>query len=227
MTIRHIFYAIILGFVLLTSIVHAVPTGGAAGAITSNSFNVSVTGSDGGDTWIAWGQLSKSYPWGSGYQTGDGTIMVYGAPIIGGSKIYYVACDSTGCDPTERSLSIPAITPMPTTTFGDAFKILSSHHFAITSILPQISTGYTASGMPMLVFWGIVWMSIFFGFWFRTKSVRLAFIVGLLLAEVLVTPLPSTGVNALGFSLPIVFQVVAQGLMAVALAGILISWIRK
>jgi hypothetical protein len=227
MTIRHIFYAIVLGFVLLTSIVHAVPTGGAAGAITTNSFNVSVTGSDGGDTWIAWGQLSKSYPWGSGYQTGDGTIMVYGAPIIGGSKIYYVACDNTGCDPTERSLTIPAITPMPTTTFGDAFKILSGRHFAITSILPQISTGYTASGMPMMVFWGIVWMAIFFGFWFRTKSVRLALIVGLLMAMFLVQPLSSTGTNAMGFSLPLAFQRVAQGLMIVAIAGIVISWMRK
>jgi hypothetical protein len=227
MTIRHVIWMLVLGFVLLTSSVHALPTGGAAGSITSNSFNVSVTGSDGGDTWIAWGQLSGNYPWASGYQTGDGTINVNGAPIIGGSTIYYVACDSTGCDPNEQSLSIPAITPNPTTTFGDAYKVLSSHHFAITSILPQISVGYMASGMPLMVFWGIIWMAIFFGFWFRTRSVRLSLIVGLLMAEFLVTPLPSTGLNALGFSLPLAFQLVAQGLMAVAIAGIFLSFERK
>jgi hypothetical protein len=227
MTIRYSVWAIILGFVVLTSIVHAVPTGSAAGDVTSNQFNVTVTGSDGGDTWIAWGQLSKSYPWASEYHTGNAVITVYGAPIIGGSTIYYVACDSTGCDATERSVTISAITPMPTTTFGNAFKVLSGRHFAITSILPQITTGYLINGMPAMVFWGIIWVAIFFGFWFRTRSVRLAFIVGLLLAEVLVTPLPSTGMNALGFSLPLAFQLVAQGLMAVALAGILISWMRK
>jgi hypothetical protein len=217
----------LLAIVLLIACASAVPTGGAAGSITSNSFNVSVTGSDGGDTWIAWGQLSGSYPWASGYQTGDGTINVNGAPIIGGSTIYYVACDNTGCDATEQTLSIPAITPMPTTTFGDAFKAITSRHFAITSILPQIPAGYIASGMPMMVFWGIIWMGIFFGFWFRTKSVRLALIIGFIMAEFLVTPIPSTGMNALGFSLPLAFQLVAQGLMGVAIAGLWISFMRK
>jgi hypothetical protein len=222
MTIRHLIWAIILGFVLLTSIVHAVPTGGAASGITSNNFTVAVTGSDGGDVWIAWGTASGAHPWGSSYITGNGDVTVYGAPIIGGSTIYYIACDSTGCDTNEQHLSIPAITAVPTSTFGAGYRAMTNRHFAIDSIAPNILPGYFATGISASLLWGIMFFFIIFGFWFRTRSVRLVLILALLMAVFILSP-----TAGLMLGTPLMFQYVAQGLMAAAIAGVLIGFIRK
>src|SRR5512137_1766415 len=100
---------LLLGIVAIGIIVAgvlAVPTGGAASAISSNNFTVAVAGSDGGDVWIAWGTATGAHPWASSFRTGDGDVVTYGAPIIGGTTIYYVACDSTGCDAIERTAII-------------------------------------------------------------------------------------------------------------------------
>ena len=222
MTIRHLIWAILLGFVVLTSIVHAVPTGGAASAISSNNFTVAVTGSDGGDVWIAWGTASGAHPWASSYITGDGDVLTYGAPISGGSTIYYVACDSSGCDTNEQSLTIPAITPVPTSTFGAGYRAMTVRHFSIDSIAPNILPGYLATGISPTILWGIMAFFIFFGFWFRTRSVRLVLILALLMAVFILSP-----TAGLMLGTPLMFQYVAQGLMAAAIAGVLIGFIRK
>lgn len=208
--------------IVLVSGVSAIPTGGAASAITSNNFTVTVAGSDGGDVWIAWGAAPGTHPWGSSFRTGNGDVMVYGAPIIGGSTIYYVACDSTGCDATERSLAVPAITPLPTPNFGAAFKEMSSHHFSIDSIIPNLLPGYFATGISPTVLWGIMGFFLIFGFFFRTRSVRLVLILGLLLATFIVTP--TTG---LMLGMPLLWQYIAQGFAAACFAGILLGFIRK
>jgi len=216
------FFWVVFCWVLFVQMVSAVPTGGAATGITSNSFNVSVSGSDGGDTWISWGQAPGCHGWGSSYATGDGTIMVYGAPIIGGSTVYYVACDSTGCDSNEQTLAIPTITPVPTTTFGVWYRNMTNRHFAIDSIAPNILPGYLATGMSATLLWGIMFFFIMFGFWFRTRSVRLVIIMAFLMSVFILTPTAGLMLGA-----PLMFQYVAQGLMAAAIAGILVSFIRK
>lgn len=212
----------LLAIVLLIAGVSAVPTGGAASAISSNNFTVAVAGSNGGDTWIAWGTATGAHPWASGFYTGDGSIMVYGAPIIGGSTVYYVACDSTGCDPNERTLNIPAITPLPTSNFGLGYRNMTNRHFAIDSIAPNILPGYLATGMEPTLLWGIMFFFIIFGFWFRTRSVRLVLILSFVMAAFILTPTAGLMLGA-----PLLFQYVAQGLMAAAMAGILVSFIRK
>jgi len=222
MTIRHIVWAILLGLVVLTSIVHAVPVGGAPIGITSNNFTVAVAGTDGGDTWIAWGTASGAYPWASSIRTGNGDVTVYGAPLIGGSTVYYVCCDSTGCDAHEQSLNIPAITPIPTSNFGAGYKNMSARHFAIDSIAPNILPGYFATGISASLLWGIMFFFIIFGFWFRTRSVRLVLILALLMAVFILSP-----TAGLMLGTPLMFQYVAQGLMAAAIAGVLIGFIRK
>ena len=224
MNTKHSVLAIILGITLLLSfnLANAVPTGGAASGITSNNFTVAVTGSDGGDVWIAWGAAPGAHPWGSSYRTGDGYVIVYGAPIIGGSNVYYIACDSTGCDPNEQTLVIPAITPVPESTFGAGYRNMTNRHFAIDSIAPNILPGYLATGIQPTLLWGIMFFFILFGFWFRTRSVRLVLIIGFLMSVFILTP--TTG---LMLGAPLLFQYVAQGLMAAAIAGVLIAFIRK
>ena len=212
----------ILAICLVVTGVSAVPTGGAASAISSNNFTVAVAGSDGGDVWIAWGTATGAHPWASSYRTGDGDVVTYGAPIIGGTTIYYVACDSTGCDATERTAAIPAITPIPTSTFGAGYKNMTARHFSVDSIAPNILPGYFATGISASLLWGIMFFFILFGFWFRTRSVRLILILALLMSVFILSP-----TAGLMLGTPLMFQYVAQGLMAAAIAGVLIGFIRK
>lgn len=204
----------------VVSIASAVPVTGVGFAITSNSFTVPVTGVV-GEGFIAWGESSGNNNWASSNQTGDGDYVVWGAPIIGGSTIYYKACDDTGCG-VERTLTILAITPIPTSNFGAAYNNLSARHFQIDSIPRNLLPGYTYGGTPANVIWGIMLFFIFLGFWFRTRSVRLVLIMGLLMAVFVLTPTAGLMLGA-----PLMFQMVAQGLMAACIAGVAISFIRK
>jgi hypothetical protein len=221
MTTKLLFGILVIIALLITG-VSAVPTGGAASAISSNNFTVAVTGSDGGDTWIAWGEATGAHPWASGYNTGDGDIIVWGAPIIGGSTVYYVACDTTGCDTNEQTLNIPDITPIPTTTFGAAFKNMSARHFAIDSIAPNLLPGYFATGISPTLLWGIMFFFLAAGFWFRTRSVKLIVILVFLMSVFILSP-----TAGLMLGMPLMGQYILQGLIAAAISGILISFIRK
>lgn len=206
---------------MLVGAAQAAPSVGAATGITSNSFNTSLSGSNGGDTWIAWGQASGVNNWASQTQTGDGAFSVYGAPIIGGTTIYYKGCDSTGCG-NELTASIPAITPIPTPTFGRIFTNLTNQHFAMTSIPGALVQAYASTQVSITIFSGILFFFLFFGFWFRTRSVRLTLILGLLMSVFIITPTAGLMLGA-----PLLFQMVAQGLMAAAIAGVLVTFMQK
>ena len=202
----------------------AIPTTGAATAIASNNFTVAVGGAS-GDAFVVFGGSSGVYNFASSNYTVSGgvaSVTVWGAPLLGGTTYYYVACDSTGCASDEKTVTLPQVTPIPTTTFGVYYDTIASHHFAIDDIAPNILPGYTATGVSSTVVWGIMFVMIFIGFWLRTKSVRLTFIVGILMAVMFITP--STG---LYLGVPLSFQVVAQCLIAAALAGIVFAFARN
>ena len=200
----------------------AVPTASAATLIGSNNFTTTVAGSDGGNVRIIFGGASGNLMWSSQIETGDGTWTVYGAPLIGGETVYYKACDSTGCSVLERSCTLAAVTIVPTPTFGNAYKNMTYRHFSLDSIAPNILPGYTATGMPTNLLWGIMFMFVLFGFWFRTKSIRMVLIMGIMMATFILSPTVGLMMGA-----PLVFQLVAQGLIAAAIAGLLITLIRK
>lgn len=230
MSIKYLVYGIIIVALIFMSGVHALPTTSAAYDISSNNFTVDITTSDGGDVWVIWGGMPGNELFGSQIQTGDCTLIVYGAPLIGGQTIYYKSCDSTGCDPVEQTLTIPAIAPLPVTTFGNAYRNLTARHFALDSIAPNILPGYTATGITPTLLWGIMFFFIFFGFWMRTRSVRMVIMLGLLMATFIATPVLTGGFNAvgpLGFNLPVMFEYVAQGILALCISGVLITFIRK
>lgn len=225
--LRYLVYGLIVALLLLSGLASAVPNTGVASAISSNNFTVVIGATDGGDAWIVWGGAPGNEVFGSQTRTGNGAITVYGAPIMGGQTIYYKACDSTGCDPVEQTLTIPAITTLPTPTFGAAYKNLTARHFALDSIAPNILPGYVATGVTPTLLWGIMFFFIFFGFWFRTRSVRMVLVLGLLMAAFIATPIVGSAVGPLGFAIPLMFEYVAQGLLACAIAGVLLSFIRK
>ena len=226
MNINKWFLVLLVTAVIITA-VHALPTTSAAYNIGSNNFTVDITTSDGGDVWVVWGGMPGNELFGSQVQTGDCTLTVYGAPLLGGKTIWYKSCDSTGCDPVEQTLVIPAITPIPVSTFGNAYRNLTARHFAIDSIAPNILPGYTATGVTPTLLWGIMFFFIFWGFFFRTKSVRMVIILGILMAAFIATPMIGSAVGPLGFNIPVLFEYVAQGFLAVAISGVLISFIRK
>lgn len=214
----------IIGLLVLVSIAQAIPAGGAATGVASNNFTVPVAGAV-GDTFVAWGRAPGHYNFASGTYTPDGgavNVEVFGAPLLGGKTVYYVACDSTGCDPNERNVLIPDVTPIPTTTFGVYYYALSQSHFKIDQIAPNTIPAYTATGVSAIVMWGIMFMMIFMGIWFRTKSVRLPFILAMIVGA-FILPIGS----GLYLGAPITMQLVAQGLIPAALAGIIFAMIRK
>lgn len=206
--------------VVVPSPVLAAPTTGVATAISSNNFTVPIDGAS-GDTWVAFGMLSGYLGWGSQIETSPSSITVYGAPLLGGETYYYQACDSTGCG-VERSLSLPAITTVPTPTFGNAYRNLSAQHFRVTSIPAKLPEGYLATGVAPVLLWSIMFFFIMFGYWFRTRSVRMPLVMTFLLAMFIVSPLSGLYLGTI-----VAWQAIAAGFMAVMLAGIFLSFIRN
>ena len=92
---------------------------------TSNSVNFTITGITGSDVWIKYGQNPSGYTWITTNYTAAGgvaVIQVSGYPMFGSTRYYATACDMTGACGNEVTWTTTTITPMPTTTYGAAFK---------------------------------------------------------------------------------------------------------
>ena len=209
----------LISALVICSCVSAVPTASAATSINSNGFNTTISGSS-GDTWISWGDYPDKENWMSVVQSGDGVIQVIGAPIYGGEIIYFQPCDSSGCG-AEQTVSIPSITPIPTTTFKELLTNVTDSRFAPSAISDSLLSGYTQV-TPATVLFGIAFVFVMFGIWYRTKSVRLIAILG-----ILISPFIMYGSNGLYLGIPSLGIGIAQGLLAAGIAGVLFSFIRK
>ena len=87
---------ILLGLLAIIAVAGAVPTTGAASDITSNGWNMTITGVTGNDCWVMWGDFSGGENWATPNTTASGgtaNIQVLGTPIFGGEKVWYQACD--------------------------------------------------------------------------------------------------------------------------------------
>lgn len=201
----------------------AVPTTGAASAISSNNFTSTATGVSGGSAWVIWGHSSGNENFNTGNTTatgGSSTIMVWGAPLIGGRTVYYKACDVTGCG-NERTVSIPAITPLPVPTFGDPLRSVITSHFAIINITAAIPAAYGLTGSPIILLWGIMYLCVFVGFWLRTRSVGLA-----LFMVLLTVPFLASEYAGLYLGMPSI-AVGFIALLAAAMAGLVMTLVKS
>lgn len=204
-------------------IVSAVPVTGAAGDINSNGFNTTLTGVTGSDCWVFWGEFPGKENWVSPNATavaGTVTVQVIGAPIYGGETIVFQGCDSTGCG-GEQTVTIPAVTVMPTTTYSRLLRNITNSRFNPAIIGASLLSSYT-SVTPATIVFGIAFLFGVFGVWMRTKSVRLIAIIG-----ILISPFIMYGSQGLYLGIPLVGQGIAQGLLAAGIAGVLLSFIRK
>lgn len=207
----------------LISVVGAVPTTGVATGITSNGFNVTLTGVTGTDCWIEWGDFAGGENWAAPNATasaGTADISVVGSPIYGGESVYYYGCDLTGCG-NERQATIASITPMPTTTFGRSLTNITRSRWDMQVIMFSLLAGYTTV-TPATVLFGIAFLFLMIGIWMRTRSVRLIAVLG-----VIISPFIMYTSSGLMLGVPSIGQALAQGLLAAGLAGVLFSFMRK
>lgn len=215
--------ALIISWMLLVSIVNAAPTTGIATGITSNGFNSTLTGVTGTDCWIEWGDFSGGQNWATPNATasaGTADVSVLGSPIYGGESVYFQGCDLTGCG-NERQVTISAVTPMPTTTFGKPLTNITRSRWDIQVVMAGVVSGYTTV-TPATVLFGIAFLFLMIGIWMRTKSVRLIAVLG-----IIISPFIMYTSNGLMLGMPSIGHAVAQGLLAAGLAGVLFSFMRK
>jgi hypothetical protein len=215
----------VFSFLVLVGFVSALPTTGAAGDVNSNGFNVSVVGAAASEpVWIFYGDYSGKENWISPPVTSDGagtaTVPVLGAPLFGGEHVVFQACDATGCG-GEMTVTIPAVTVMPTATFGQLIRNITNSRFNPSVIGASLLSGYTAQ-TPASVVFGVMGLFFAIGIWMRTKSVRLMAILAILLS-----PMVMFAGQGLYLGMPVVAQSIATGLLAAGISGILLSFIRR
>lgn len=212
--------------ILLLSIIQissALPTTGAATDVNSNGFNVSCGGISGSEAWVMFGDYPDRENWASATYTATGgtaAVQVIGVPIYGGESVYYQCCDSSGCG-NELTANIPAVTPMPTTTYGKLIQNITKSRFYVPVIGESMLQSYTMV-MPAVVMFGTMFLFFMIGVWYRTRSVRMIMIVGILLC-----PFILYAWSGLYLGLPSLAPALICGLLAAGLSGVLFSFMRK
>ena len=225
MSKRYLLVGVFLAIAVLITSVSGAPVTGVATKVSAGNFTVPVVGIAGTDVWVNFGLVSGTdmQTWGTGNITVTGAAMnvdIIGAPLIGGQTFYYVACDGTGCG-NERSVVLPAVTPLPQTTFGNTLKNITQTRFAPLNLGYQVIQGYITP-TSWSVFWGLFFFAIMIGFWLRTRSVRLIAILGIIIAPFIMNP-----TVGLYLGIPLEGQQLAQGLLWAGIAGMFLSFIRR
>jgi len=210
-------------FIVCTCTISAIPTTGVATGVTSNGFNSTATGVTGTEVWGRWGDISGSENWMTPpvvVTAGTGTVSFLGAPLFGGEIVYFKVCDSTGCG-NEQTVTITAITPMPTTTYGQLLKNITNSRFNPIVISESMRSALTVA-VPFTMVIGIALFFFVIGIWMRTKSVRMIAILGILIA-----PFVMLSGQGLYLGIPSMGILIVKGLLAAGLAGILFAFMRK
>jgi hypothetical protein len=213
----------ILIFILiinLISSVMAVPTTQAATLIGYNNATVDMSG---GATpmYYKWGQVSGSLSWQS-ENLSTSTYTIVGSPLLGNTKFYYKACDSTGCG-NELSFTTLPITPQVQTTYGVSLDNITRGQLGIDIISENVLEAYfwLIPSFPSIV-WGLLFFGIYIGLWIRERDLVVPVILGLITGTFVMY-----GDVGLNLGIPIEFQMMAQGLTYAALAGILLSVVKR
>jgi len=115
-------------------------------------------------------------------------------------------------------LPTQTITPLPTTTFGNAFTNLSQSHFNLVffpqdALAPYAWTTLGVLSIPSF----LIFLFIFLGMWLSNSNLRLASIVGLLFSGAFLFS------GGIGVSLPLVVQPIAYGALVASITGIIMS----
>lgn len=116
----------------------------------------------------------------------------------------------------------PVISPLPTTTFGNAFNNLTSSNFSIihfpgNALSPYAWTTMNNLSIPSF----LIFLFIYLGMWLSHANLRLASITGLLLAGAFLFS------GGIGISMPVVIQPLAFGALVASITGIVMSMFKN
>ncbi len=110
------------------------------------------------------------------------------------------------------------ITPLPTTTFGNALTNLTSSNFSIIYFPSDVLSPYawtTMNNLSIPAF--LIFFFIYLGMWLSHANLRLSAIIGLLLSGAFLFD------GGIGVSMPVILQPLAFGALVASIAGIVIS----
>lgn len=213
-------FIIFMSLTCIVSLVSAAPTTQAATLIGSNNATLNMVGGT-NPMWYEWGMQSSTLSW----RTVNSSIasqFVYGSPLLGDSIFYYRACDASGCGSilSFTTLSIP---PQPQTTFSAGIDNITSSQYDIAVIAHESIQAYfwAVPSFPTIV-WALLFFGIYIGLWIRERDLVVPVILGLITGSFVMF-------NDAGLQLgiPVEFQQIAQGLTYAALAGIMLSLIKR
>ena len=136
-----------------------------------------------------------------------------------GSLVGLVKADSP---PYITITPTPIITPLPTTTYGNAFNNLTSSNFSIITFPQNALSPYTWTTMGSLsVPSFLIFFFIYIGMWLSHANLRLASITGLLLAGAFLFS------DGIGITMPVVIQPLAFGALLASITGIVMSMFKN
>lgn len=112
----------------------------------------------------------------------------------------------------------PILTPLPTTTFGNAFNNLTQSNFSIIFFPSNALSPYgftTMNNLSVPCF--LIFLFIYLGMWLSHSNLRLAAITGLLFSGAFLFA------GGIGVSMPVVLQPLAFGALVASITGIVLS----
>ena len=116
----------------------------------------------------------------------------------------------------------PTITPLATTTFGQAFANLTQSNFSIVVFPSEVMSvySYTTMGQLMIPYF-LIFLFIYIGMWFSNANLRLASITGLLFSGLFLSS------SLFGVSMPAVVIPICYGALIASIAGIVLSMFKN
>jgi len=214
-------YLVILLLVICLALpVCALPTTQAATLVGNNNASLHMTGNV-GTSWFEYGQKSGSLSWRTPNSTAN-NYTVYGSPLSGSKLFYFRGCDGTGCG-NELSFTTAALTPSPQTTFGKALDNMTQSNYDIEVIAGNSIAGYfwLVPTFPTIV-WGLLFFGIYIGLWVRERDLVVPVILGLITGSFVM--FTDSGLN---LGIPVEFMAVAQGITYAALAGVVLTIMKR
>jgi hypothetical protein len=112
----------------------------------------------------------------------------------------------------------PFVSPLPTTTFGNAFSNLTSSNFSLIYFPSNALSPYAWTTMGFLAIPSfLIFFFIYIGMWFSHANLRLSSIIGLLFSGAFLFS------GGIGVSMPVEIQPLAFGALIASIAGIVMS----
>jgi hypothetical protein len=219
-----------VALILLTFVpAYAQPTGTAVSGVTNNQANFSANDGGTGTDWFEYGMTPQTLVVWTPNITASGNYQwtETGSPLTSGETYYVAGCDVNGCD-NPVSFTLPAATPLPSTTFGNLFTNSTRNKFNTLMFVSNIMGPYallfpaSAATLAISIIVALVLFVVFFGLAMRTRYVAIPIVAGILTAPYVIYQN-----QGLGLGIPPEFLAVAQGITYACFAGILMMILKK